>query len=127
MAFGDIGGVVTELVITCRTPAAGAVSIAKGDAVKLIGAYTVSNDTDAEDPVFGEALADASDNGAAIPVKVRGISIFEYDGETPPVVDGLAGVTAAAANGKVKAPASGNGKGMNLKVDAAAGLVHVLL
>lgn len=127
MAFGDIGGVVTELIITCKTPAAGTVSIAKGDAVALIAPYTVSNDTDAEDTVFGEALADATANGAAIPVKVRGVSVFAYEGATPPVVDGQAGVVAAATNGKVKAPDSGSGKGINLDVDEAAGLVHVLL
>ena len=97
MAFGDIGGVLTELVITCKTPDSGPVSIAKGDAVKLAGPYTVTNDTSAEDPVFGEALAGAAANGAAIPVKVRGVSVFQYEGETPPVVDGVAGVVAAYA------------------------------
>ena len=127
MAYGDIGGVVTELIITCKTPASGTISIAKGDAVKLTGPYTVSNDTEAEDTLFGEALADASANGVAIPVKVRGVSVFAYEGVTPPSVDGLAGVVAAATNGRVKAPASGNGQGINLKVDTAAGLVHVLL
>ncbi len=127
MAFGDMGGVVTELVITCKTPDSGPVSIARGDALTLAGPYTVSNAASEEDPVFGEALADAAVNNAAIPVKVRGVSVFEYEGETPPVVDGLAGVVAAAASGKVKAPATGNGTGINLKVDAAAGRVHVLL
>jgi len=43
MAFGDVGGAVTELVITCTTPATGTVNIAKGDAVKLTAAYTVDN------------------------------------------------------------------------------------
>ncbi|HNV20321.1 MAG TPA: hypothetical protein PLB67_04715 [Candidatus Hydrogenedentes bacterium] len=127
MAFGDIGGVLTELVITCKTPDSGPVSIAKGDAVKLAGPYTVTNDTSAGDSVFGEALAGAAVNGAAIPVKVRGVSVFQYEGETPPVVDGVAGVVAAATSGKVMAPATGNGTGINLKVDTAAGLVHVLL
>ncbi|MBN2310873.1 MAG: hypothetical protein JXR94_18000 [Candidatus Hydrogenedentes bacterium] len=126
MAYGDVGGSVTELVITCKTPASGTVSVAKGDAVKLTGAYTVDNATDAEDVVFGQALADADTNGAAIPVKVRGICLFAYTGDAP-TVDGEAGILASATDGKVKAPASGNGVGRNLKVDAANTLVHVLL
>jgi len=126
MAFGDIGGVVTELIITCSTPSSGTVSIAQGDAVKLTGPYTVSNDTDAEDPFFGEALAGVSENSAPVPVKVRGVCALAYEGDAP-TVDGVAGVVAAATSGKVKAPALGNGTGINLKVDAAAGRVHVLL
>jgi hypothetical protein len=127
MAFGDIGGVVTELVITCKTPDSGSVNIAKGDAVTLTGPYTVCNDADAESSVLGEALADSSANGETIPIKVRGVSVFEYEGETPPTVNGLAGIVAATSSGKVKAPASGSGSGINLKVDTAAGQVHVLL
>ncbi|HNR29712.1 MAG TPA: hypothetical protein PKI11_02385 [Candidatus Hydrogenedentes bacterium] len=126
MAFGDIGGVVTELIVTCTTPAEGDVAINKGDAVKLAGDYTVTNATDAEDVVFGQAMADASENGVAIPVKVRGVCAFAYTGSAPDV-NGAAGVAASATAGAVKAPASGNGKGINLKVDTAAATVHVLL
>ncbi len=126
MAFGDVGGVITELIITCRTAASGTVAIAKGDAVKLTGPYTVTNATEAEDVVFGQALTDSSTNDVAIPVKVRGISAFGYTGAAP-TVDGIAGVVASATDGKVKAPASGNGKGINVKVDATANVVHVLL
>lgn len=126
MAFGDTGGSVTELVITCRTISSGSVAIAKGDAVKLSGAYTVTNVTDAEDDVFGEALAAATENDVAIPIKVRGISIFAYTG-TAPTVDGSQGVVASATDGSVKAPASGNGRGINVKVDGTASTVHVLL
>ncbi len=126
MAFGDVGGAITELIVTCKTEASGDVAIGKGDAVKLTGAYTVDSATDAEDAVFGQALADASDNGVAIPVKVRGICIFSYTG-TAPAVDGSAGVLASDTDGKVKAPASGNGMGLNLKVDTTAATVHVLL
>lgn len=126
MAFGDVGGPVTELVMTCMTPSEGAVAIAKGDAVKLSGAYTVTNATDAEDVVFGQALAASTKNSEAIPVKLRGVCIFSYTG-TAPTVNGLHGVLASATDGKVKAPASGNGKGVNVKVDAAATKVHVLL
>jgi hypothetical protein len=126
MAFGDVGGPITELVMTCVTPDEGTVAIAKGDALKLTGAYTVSNATDAEDVVFGQALADCEDNGAAIPVKLRGVCIFAYTGAAP-TVDGVKGILASATDGKVKTPASGNGRGINLKVDASAGKVHVLL
>ena len=126
MAFGDVGGSITELVITCQTPSSGSVSLAKGDAVKLTGAYTVSNATDAEDVVFGQALASSTSNSAAIPVKIRGICIFSYTGDAP-TVNGSAGVLASATDGKVKAPASGNGVGRNLKVDTSASTVHVLL
>ena len=45
MAYGDVGGAVTELVITCKTPASGTVNIHAGDAVKLTGAYIVDNAT----------------------------------------------------------------------------------
>lgn len=126
MAYGDVGGAVTELVITCKTPASGTVNIAAGDAVKLTGAYTVDNATADEDVVFGQALADASANGVAIPVKVRGICVFNYAG-TAPTVDGVKGIVASATDGKVKTPASGNGQGTNVKVDTGAAQVHVLL
>ena len=127
MAYGDVGGTVTELVITCQTPASGTVAIAKGDAVKLSDAYTVTNATADEDVVFGQALAAASENGVAIPVKVRGISVFTYAGTTAPTVNGVAGVLASATDGQVKPPASGNGVGINLKVNTVDKLVHVLL
>jgi len=126
MAYGDIGGAVTELVITCQTPSSGDVDIAKGDAVKLTGGYTVDNATDAEDVVFGQALADSTSNDEAVPVKVRGVCIFEYT-DSAPTVDGAAGILASATDGKVKAPASGNGVGVNLKVDTTLTQVHVLL
>ena len=126
MAFGDVGGAVTELIITCQTPASGTVAISKGDALKLTGAYTVDNATDAEDAVFGQAMADADTNGTAIPVKVRGIAVFTYTG-TAPTVDGAQGVVASATDGAVKAPASGNGRGVNVKVDTTNTQVHVLI
>jgi hypothetical protein len=126
LAYGDIGGAVTELIITCKTPTSGTIAIAKGDAVKLTGAYEVDNATDAEDLVFGQAMAAATENGVAIPVKVRGVCIFGYTG-TAPTVDGAAGILASATDGKVKAPASGNGVGLNVKVDTGNTEVHVLL
>lgn len=126
MAFGDVGGVVTELVITCRTKDTGPVNIARGDAVKLTGNYVIDNVTAGQDPVFGQALAATQDNDAAIPVKVRGICVFPYTGSAP-AVNGEQGIVASATPGSVMAPATGNGFGINVKVDAAAGLVHVLL
>jgi hypothetical protein len=126
MAFGDVGGPVTELIVTCRTPASGTVAIAKGDAIKLSGDYEVTNATAAEDVVFGQAMADADENGAAIPVKVRGICVFTYTGSAP-TVNGSQGVLASATDGAVKAPASGNGVGINVKVDTGATEVHVLI
>lgn len=126
MAFGDVGGSVTELVITCKTPATGTIAIAKGDALKLTGAYEVDNATAAEDAVFGQALGGSDKNGEAIPVKIRGVGIFAYTG-TAPTVNGVQGIVASATDGKVKAPAAGNGKGINLKVDTANTLVHVLM
>ena len=100
--------------------------ISKGDAVKLTAAYTVDNATDDEDVVIGQVLADSSSNSEAIPVKVRGVCIFTYTGSAP-TVDGAAGVLASATDGTVKAPASGNGVGINLKVDTTLTEVHVLL
>lgn len=108
------------------TAAEGPVAIAKGDAVKLSGPYTVTNATSADDPVFGQALFSANENGVTIPVRVHGICIFSYTGDDPEV-DGRKGIAASATAGKVKAPAAGAGQGVNVKVDAAAGLVHVLL
>lgn len=126
MAFGDVGGPVTELIITCTTPSSGGVSIAKGDALKLVGDYEVDNVTTAEDPVFGQALGAETGNGMAIPVKVRGVCVYGYTG-TAPVADGSQGILASGTAGKVKAPLSGNGGGINVKVDAGASEVHVLV
>lgn len=126
MAYGDVGGAVTELVITCQTPGSGGVAIAKGDSVKLSGEYEVDNATADEDVVFGQALAAATENSVAIPVKVRGISIFTYTG-TAPTVDGVKGILASDTDGTVKTPASGDGVGINLKVDTGNTQVHVLM
>ena len=126
MAYGDMGGAVTELVLTCKSPSSGPIVIAPGDAVKLAGPYTVDNATAAEDPVFGQALAVANANGQPIPVKVRGVCVFNYTGAEP-TVNGVAGIVASDVDGKVKAPASGNGSGINLKVDTGASQVHGLL
>lgn len=80
MALGDVGGPVTELILTCRTPSMGIVKIDKGDAVRLVGDYTVDNISEGGDTIFGQALADASDNDETVPVKVRGVARFRYLG-----------------------------------------------
>lgn len=126
MAYGDVGGPVTELIITCKTPDSGAVAINPGDALKLSGDYTVTNATAAEDAIFGQAAGAATENGAPVAVKVRGVCVFAYTGSAP-AVNGVAGVLASATDGSVKAPASGNGVGVNLKVDTANSQIHVLL
>lgn len=126
MSIDNLGGPVTELVLSCSTEASGTVNIRKGDALKLTGPYTVTNVTDAEDPIFGQALADAAENDALIPVLVRGVAVLAYTGAAP-AVNGAAGIVASATGGNVKAPATGNGRGINLKVDEALTQVHVLL
>lgn len=81
MAYGDVGGAITELVITCVTKPRGSVHISKGDAVVLTGAYQVCNN--AWGTIFGQALSDADLNDEAIPIKVRGVSVFRREGFLP--------------------------------------------
>lgn len=124
MAFGDVGGAVTELVITCRTVVGSTEPIKCGQPVKLCGPYTVTNESDPYDSIFGQALADEEIDDQAIPVKVRGICIFEFqpaeDGDVPEV-DGEGGVFMSGTPGKVILGSNG----ITLKVDAKQ--VHVLL
>lgn len=72
MAYGDIGGVMPHLIITCTAKGA----IKKGYAVTLscAGAYTVTTAQEGF-PVFGMANADAQD-GENLPVIVRGVVNF---------------------------------------------------
>ncbi len=126
MAFGDIGGPVSTLIITCKTPDTGDVSLRRGDAVKLTGDYEVINTFAEGDLVFGQVMADCAGNGAAVPVRVRGVCDFRYSGETPSV-DGISGVTGAAEAGLVTVSNGANAKGLAVKVDSAAGTVEVLL
>lgn len=125
MPFGDVGGAVTELIITCRTKADGPVNIAKGDAVKLCGDYTVCNQGREGQPVFGQAMASAGGNDNAIPVKVRGICVFQYRGAAPQV-DGAQGVVMAGEFGEVRS-AHSVWRGINLRVDEMTSQVHVLM
>ncbi len=126
MAFGDIGGPVTELIVTCRTQSAGTVAIQRGDALVLAGNYTIDHAAAAGEPVVGQALVDCDRNSAAIPVRLRGVCEFAYTG-TAPSVGGAAGIVASATAGKVAVPASGSGRGLVLKVDTTAATVQVLL
>ena len=129
MAFGDTGCAATELILTCSTPKEGAVNIEKGDAVVLTGNYEVSTIERENDPIFGVAMADATTNRAAIPVQVRGICVFNYEG-TKPLIDGCSGVLSSSLIGYVRAPdrpVQGTGSGIIVKVDTDAEQVHVLL
>lgn len=126
MAYGDIGGPVTELIITCKTSSAGTVAIVRGDAVKLIGPYEISNALSSGDRVFGQALTDCAQNDAAVPVRVRGICNFRYAGEAPEV-DGVSGIEGAVGAGVVQAGAGAAPVGLMVKVDSASGVVETLL
>lgn len=123
MAYGDIGGPVTELIITCKTAATGDVAITRGDALKLVGAYEVDNAITDGDRIFGQALADCSRNDAAISVRVRGICDFSYVGDAP-TVDGESGIVGATGVGTVQA---GAGVGLIVKVNNTSGTLEALL
>lgn len=125
MAFGDIGGAVTELVITCRTRSGGEIDIKKGDAVVLIGDYVVANDLGGMHDIFGEALESCIENNRAIPVKVRGISIFHFE-ETALTMEQSTGVVSSKVYGAVEATHAVT-RGIILKVDHETPCVHVLL
>lgn len=134
MAFGDIGGAVTELVITCQTVAEGPVDIKKGDALFLCGPYTVDNRFayPRSQRIYGQALASADRNGQAIPVKVRGVAIFRC-GTFPKdwKVTGVHGVLGSSIEpGFVQRQLvrfDPCGTGVLLKIDEVNRQVHVLL
>lgn len=116
MAFGDVGGAENWRIVTAKTPGSGSISIAKGDAVKLSGGFEATNALSAEDPVLGQAMGATTENSAALAVGVRGVFKFRSTGVSP-LVNGTDGVTASDTDGKVKKPASGSGRGLNLKVE----------
>lgn len=123
MSIGDVGGAVTELVITCRAELGEIRRIRAGEPVALCGPYKVTNDVEQYHDIFGQALNDAVIEDTPIAVKVRGVCIFEYqldDGEAPEIEGG---VCFGVDDGKVQV----GGCGVVLKVDEAAKLVHVLL
>ena len=125
MAYGDVGGPVTELVVTCQTPASGTIAITKGDAVRLTGAYEVNNNNTDEDAVFGQAMASASYNSEAIPIKVRGIAIFPYTGESPAIGEGV--IASADYPGNVKGFFQKGHVTGNIVIKVTQDEVHVLL
>lgn len=127
MAFGDIGGAVTELVITCKTRAEGLVNIAKGDAVALADNYEVCNRIIA--PVIGQALTNTTASGVAIPVRVKGVSIFRYTGQLPlsvfaAYIYGIGVVISSQEPGAVEFSEKGTGKILAFDLDSKT--VHVL-
>ncbi|MCK5862589.1 MAG: hypothetical protein KAH38_08895 [Candidatus Hydrogenedentes bacterium] len=126
MAYGDLGGPVTELIITCKTPSTGDINITRGDAVKLIGPYEVDNTLTAGDRIFGQALAACSLNNTAIPVRVRGICDFAYSGAAP-AVDGISGIVGATGVGAVQAGTGDTAAGIMVKVNNTAGILEALL
>lgn len=77
MSTGDVGGQVSQLVIMCRPRDSDGAAIKKGDAVRLVGPYTVDNRASYGDRVFGQALADA-EPGESVSVRVRGVCVFGY-------------------------------------------------
>lgn len=126
MAFGDIGGPVTAFIITCKTPETGTVALHEGDAVKLIGPYTVTNTFEAGDRIFGQCLVACDRNGEAVSICVRGICSFRYVGDTP-VVDGVSGVVGAEALGRIVVSDTDQAVGTVVKVNQESGTVDVLL
>jgi hypothetical protein len=128
MAFGDIGGPVTELVITCRTESEGVVNIKKGDALALVDDYTVANNQYWH-RVFGEAMASATTNGVAIPVRVKGVCRFRKCPTNSMLVGESISMFPGAGDkaGMVLSNAPGNGKGIVLAVSEAGDSCDVLL
>jgi len=126
MSYGDTGGSITELIITCKTPPGGTVNITKDDAVYLVGAYTVDNKPTFTKRIFGQAMADRDQNNVAIAVKVRGVCVFRYTGGDPLIGRGVVnGRTPGAVHGIYWS--GGDGIGQILKADENNHTVHVLL
>ncbi|MBI2436028.1 MAG: twin-arginine translocase subunit TatC [Candidatus Hydrogenedentes bacterium] len=67
-----------DVVLLCRTPAEGPVTITKGDKVGLTAVYVITGPA-GDNPVSGEALEGTDKNNAVVPVKVPGVVVF---GET---------------------------------------------
>lgn len=125
MAYGDVGGPITALAITCKTADTGNVALHRGDAVKLTGPYEISNVFEEGDLIFGEVLMDCSENNTAVPVRVRGVCEFQFSGNTP-VLDGVSGVI-GTGTGLVLVSDETNAAGLAVKVNEERGTVEVLL
>lgn len=130
MAYGDIGGAVTELIITMKAIG----NISRGDAVCLCGPYEASHSGTHHDFVLGQAIGNAHD-GEPFPVMVRGICVFDY-GEDVNIPDYFGyGITDIGIGfrsqmhpGEVTiTKARDNVVGTVLKIDYTKRKIHVLL
>lgn len=129
MAFGDVGGPVTELIVTFKTVPDGPVDIKRGDALVLLCDYVVQRTTEYGQPVIGQAMADCDRNSAAIPVRVKGVCEFRYSGAAP-VVRGIVGIVSGRIAGQVSIKPGGyegRERGIVLRVNAAKQTCEVLL
>lgn len=128
MAFGDISGAVTELVLTCKTREEGTVNIKKGDALALVSDYIVTNQ-EYSAPLFGQALADCNTNSVAIPVRVKGVSIFQVDParfNNLAIMQGYDGVRCARGGRILFCCGSNNPGNKIIRVHYDTGVIHVL-
>lgn len=118
---------MTTLVLTCKAMShLGNVEIKKGDALKLVGPYEVSNILADGDTILGEALEDCEEAGAAIAVRVRGVCTFSFSGQLS-APDGKSGIVGTSQAGKVR-PETGTGKqGLILRIRQDQKLLDVLL
>ena len=135
MAIGDTDGAWEWFTITCRMFAGG---VCRGDAVALVESpFQVTGCMKVEDVVFGRAMGDA-DEGAPVPVAVRGIMEFSFDGEDVPRVGQGHGVVPGFKVGHVTGydprcydyehgGRPWNACGTNLAVDEEAKTVTVLM
>ena len=70
---------IPEAFVRCKTRDWGVLSIKKGDAVRLIGPYVVSNQDTSYNSVLGQAMNDCDENDADVYIKVRGLVVFRAD------------------------------------------------
>lgn len=127
MSLNEIGGAVTQLVITCRTPASGEVDIKRGDVLVLKDDYTAGHADQAEEVILGQAFASVAGNNRPLPVLVRGVARFAYTGAAPDLTGEANALCSSSEPGKAAKDEFGAGKGVALAVDDAAGTVDVLL
>jgi len=74
MAYGDVGGEMLELIVTCRVDSKACVN--PGDPVALVDNYTVSNKGSGL-PLFGQAMG--SPNKETVYVRVHGVCKWPAD------------------------------------------------
>lgn len=81
MAYGDVGGCVSELVITCKHAVHDTYELKNGDAVYMQGNFEVSRmPSYAGQEIFGQCLKDSGNidrtEPVPVPVRVHGVSKF---------------------------------------------------